>query len=129
MSESLSADYPKRTQADTPARQWLQRWRSGRAEDVRTFLASTEKLTAEQMVAVLLVEQRERWQRGERIFAETYLAWYPELQANAEAAVELIYGEFLLRAQSGETPLLADYQQRFPAYGAARTSRPATWPR
>src|SRR5262249_19305830 len=43
---------------------------------------------------------------------------YPALGADPEAALELIYDEFLLREQRGESPALAEYQQRFPLYAA-----------
>jgi serine/threonine-protein kinase len=99
-----------------PAWEWLRRWQAGTAGDVRTFLAGTGPLPPEQVVAVLLVEQRERWQRGQRVPAETYLAWCGDVRASAEAAVELIFGEFLLRRRRGEAPQVSEYQIRFPQH-------------
>jgi hypothetical protein len=49
------------------------------------------------LVAVLRVDQREHWQAGECILAEAYLAGYPAVGADPESAVDLVYGEFLLR--------------------------------
>jgi serine/threonine-protein kinase len=99
-----------------PARQWLQCWHQGDAADVGAFLAAVGPLAPDQLAAVLLVEQRERWRRGQRPLAETYLAAYPEVPTDPEAAVDLIYGEFLLRVEFGDRPTLAEYQRRFPAY-------------
>ena len=57
-----------------------------------------------------------RWHSGERIPAEVYLEPYAALQADVEKALELVYGEFLLREERGETPTLEEYVQRFPQY-------------
>ncbi len=101
---------------EPPAQRWLRRWRHGQAPDVRAFLAAAGPVPPEQVVAVLLVEQRQRWQAGERVPAETYLDWFPDLRDETEAAVELIYGEFLLREHLGETPGATEYRVRFPQY-------------
>ena len=71
-----------------------------------------------------LIDQSERWQRGERIPAENYLRRYPPLETDAEAVVELAYGEFLLREEHGELPTLAELLWRFPNH-QARLRQPA----
>jgi hypothetical protein len=111
MSESSRSNVP-----ETPAQQWLQRWQRGEAGGVGTFLAAAGPLSPNEVVAVLLVEQRERWRRGQRILAETYLADYAVLHQDPEAVLALLYGEYLLRREWGEQPTLAEYRQRFPAY-------------
>jgi tetratricopeptide (TPR) repeat protein len=116
MSESLRPDIPETPAPLSPARQWLQRWQGGEAGDVGDFLAAAGPLSPNEAVAVLLVEQRERWQRGQRTLAETYLARHAELQQDPEAVLALLYGEFLLRLELGDQPALAEYRQRFPAY-------------
>jgi serine/threonine protein kinase/tetratricopeptide (TPR) repeat protein len=60
-------------------------------------------------------DQRRRWQSGERVRVETYLAEIPTLAGNSEVVLDLIYNEIVLREESGETPQLADYEARFPA--------------
>jgi tetratricopeptide (TPR) repeat protein len=62
----------------------------------------------------LCADQGDRWHRGERVRAETYLERHPALAAEAERAVELVYNEVLLREELGETPQLHEYVQRFP---------------
>jgi tRNA A-37 threonylcarbamoyl transferase component Bud32 len=117
MSESLRPDGLDTPPVPlSPAWQWLQRWQRGEAADVAAFLAAAGPLAPDRVAAVLLVEQRERWRRGQRPFAEAYLAGHPEVQRDPEAAVDLIYGEFLLRVEFGDRPTLAEYQRRFPAY-------------
>lgn len=103
-------------QAEAADLQLWQQWRQGRPVDVAEFLAGFAPLKATETVAVLLVDQRERWQRGERIPAENYLRRYPALEADSEAVVELAYGEFLMSEEHGEQPALPEYQGRFPAH-------------
>jgi tRNA A-37 threonylcarbamoyl transferase component Bud32 len=100
------------------AERWLELWRAGQAGDVRAFLAAAGPLPVEEVLAVLLVEQRQRWQSGQRLPVETYFAWFPVLADDAEAALDLIYGEFLLREQRGEAPTRDDYQARFPQHAS-----------
>jgi serine/threonine protein kinase len=99
-----------------PDRELARLWREGQRPDVRRFLADAGDLSLAQVAAVLAVDQRERWQQGERIPAEVYLQQVPPLQADVEKALELVYGEFLLREELGEKPALAEYLQRFPQY-------------
>jgi WD40 repeat protein len=93
-------------------------WRQGQRPDLRQFLTRLDPLSPEQLVRVLRVDQRERWQCGETILAETYLANYPTIGADDESAVDLVYGEFLFREELGEEPPLEDYIARFPRYSA-----------
>src|SRR6266851_299731 len=101
--------------ADPVQQLWLL-WRQGQRADVQQYLNQAGPLTPPQVAAVLLVDQRERWLIGERLPAESYLPRYPTLQADLEYAIELIYGEFLLREELGEGPTLAEYLERFPQY-------------
>src|SRR5262245_43279390 len=65
----------------------------------------------------LSAEQRERWQRGDRVSAEDYLRRHPVLE-DAPEAFHLVYGEFLLREELNENPSLEEYQRRFPRHAA-----------
>src|SRR5438105_2763124 len=68
------------------------------------------KKLAEQMI--------ERWRWGERPLAEEYLERYPELRAQPEAAIELIYEEICLRREYGLASATADVLERFPKWRA-----------
>jgi serine/threonine protein kinase/Tfp pilus assembly protein PilF len=57
-----------------------------------------------------------RWRAGERPVVEDYLALYPELRDNPEAAVELIYEELCLRQEYGPQAAAADVLRRFPRW-------------
>jgi eukaryotic-like serine/threonine-protein kinase len=61
----------------------------------------------------LCSEQRQMWQRGQRVPVEAYLDAYPILRNNP-AAVTLVRGEFLLRSERGERPNVKEYEVRFP---------------
>jgi WD40 repeat protein/serine/threonine protein kinase len=67
-----------------------------------------------QLVAALRQEQRQRWQRGDRVPAEEYFRQRPALEGDATAALELVYNEVVLRAEQGEAPRLEEYVRRFP---------------
>jgi serine/threonine protein kinase/WD40 repeat protein len=100
---------------DATQRLW-QLWQQGQRPDVRQFLADAGDLGTEQIAAVLWTDQRQRWEGGERVPAEVYLQMCPALAADPECALELIYGEYLLREALGEAPTLAVFVQRFPQY-------------
>ena len=59
-------------------------------------------------------ELRRRLKAGEPCRAETLLAAYPALAADEEAALELLYREFVARRQLGEKPDPAERYGRFP---------------
>ena len=61
-------------------------------------------------------DQRERWQRGECVTAETYLEEHPSLAGDADSAVALIYSEYCLREELGQSPEPKEYLDRFPQY-------------
>src|SRR5262249_41382056 len=50
------------------------------------------------------VDQRERWQAGERVPAEAYLRRYPRGREHADGLLDLVYNKFRLREQRGEAP-------------------------
>ena len=50
--------------------------------------------------------------------AETYFRWWPALADNPEDALELVYGEFVLREELGQDPQPAEYLKRFPRHAA-----------
>src|SRR5262245_55557999 len=59
-------------------------------------------------------DQQSRWQRGERVLVEEYLAREPDLAENEELLLDLVYSEVLLREEHGERPELDEYLRRFP---------------
>jgi hypothetical protein len=55
---------------DDPAERLGQLWRQGKRPDVGAFVVQAGPLTPTRLAAVLRVDQRRRWQRGERVRAE-----------------------------------------------------------
>ena len=70
-------------------------------------------------VQLLRADQRQSWLRGQRVRVEDYLLWVPGLGDDAEAVLDLVYAEFLLREELGERPDADEYVRRFPQYGDA----------
>jgi eukaryotic-like serine/threonine-protein kinase len=61
----------------------------------------------------LLLDQRERWRRGERVLVESYLERHPDLASDTPALLQLIEAEISLREESGESPQPEEYLSRF----------------
>ena len=68
--------------------------------------------------AHLLLEQRRRWRRGERVRVEDYLEQYPALQSDGEGILDLICNAIDLREERGESPQLDEYLRRFPQFAS-----------
>jgi len=71
---------------------------------------------SEQLVRQACIEQGRRLRAGEGGSAEALLAVYPTFAADAEAALELIYTEFVLREELGQCLDPAAWCARFPQW-------------
>jgi predicted Ser/Thr protein kinase len=91
-------------------------WQQGQPPSLEEYLARSGRLPPAQLLAVVRVDQQQRWQRGERVLAERYFQLCPTLAEDAENAVVLVYGEFLLREQLGRSPDPEEYLRRFPRH-------------
>jgi WD40 repeat protein len=70
----------------------------------------------EDRVAAIRRDHRERWLRGERVPVEAYLGGAEAGTAvDADSALVLVHGEYLLRQELGEAPALEEYLDRFPS--------------
>src|SRR5262245_50540296 len=106
---------PDLEQPDTPVEVLWRRWRRNQCPDFGD-LGAGGGLPPGQALAVLRIDQLQRWRCGERVPAESYLETYAALKADPEQGLVLIYGEFLLRQELGEAPPLDEYLRRFPQY-------------
>jgi tetratricopeptide (TPR) repeat protein len=84
--------------------------------DAVALLDQLGRLGPRERLALLQADQQCRWQRGERPWVEDYLLHVPDLRADAEALLDLIYAEILLRQDAGEAPQPNEYLRRFPEY-------------
>jgi serine/threonine protein kinase len=58
----------------------------------------------------------ESWRKGERRPSEEFLDDYPDLAANPESAVRLIYEEICIRQEEGEHVSSGEFVRRFPQW-------------
>jgi WD40 repeat protein/tRNA A-37 threonylcarbamoyl transferase component Bud32 len=114
MSQASAPTWPRQPEALVQALEEL--WQQGEQPDPCAFLAARGICAPAQVAAVLACDQWQRWHAGQRVPAEDYLRRCPDLAADADAALELIYGEFLVRQALGEKPPQAEYLDRFPAF-------------
>jgi hypothetical protein len=101
---------------DDPARRLWGLWREGQEPRVEDFLAQAGPCEPEQILAVLRVDQSERFRIGEWVRAEAYLEAHPGVRDDPEWAVDLIFSEYLLREEKGERPAPEEYADRFPGH-------------
>jgi serine/threonine-protein kinase len=118
MSDPTGTQSPQRGTIgpDDPARKLSSLWRRGQRPRVADFLAEAGVRDPARIVTVLRVDQWERWRRGERVPAESYLDAFPAVKDDPERAIDVVFAEYLLREQLGEAPTLAEYAGRFPQY-------------
>lgn len=67
-------------------------------------------------LAQLLEKMADQWRSGKIVKAEQLLADFPQIRADQEAAVRVIYEEFCLREERGETPDTTEFYGRFPQW-------------
>jgi eukaryotic-like serine/threonine-protein kinase len=104
---------------DDPARRLWALWRQGHRPRLEDFLAQAGALDAGQLLEVLLVDQAERFRLGQGVAAETYLDAFPPVRDDPEAAIDLVFAEYLLREEMGEAPAPDEYLGRFPQHAVA----------
>jgi serine/threonine protein kinase len=75
----------------------------------------TEQLP-QQRLRQACAELERRLRAGESCSAEELFATFPDLASDADAALELIYTEFVMREQLGQKPVPADWYARFPQW-------------
>jgi serine/threonine protein kinase len=70
------------------------------------------------LAARLAEDMARRWRQGERPLAEEYLAHYPEVRGDPEAAIDLIHEEICLREEHGVPAATPEILSRFPQWRA-----------
>jgi serine/threonine-protein kinase len=102
-------------------------WRAGQRPRVEEFLrdvAEPERSALRHELLLVLVhylriEQRHRWQQGERVSVREYLREAPELHEEPELVFELICDEVLLRQERNDTSARPeDYLDLLPCHEA-----------
>src|SRR5438876_10989170 len=97
-SDARSASEGNRSQRDRSAdQQYWHLWRQGQRPDLRGFIAARPALSADEVAAVIAIDQYERWLAGDRVSAEQYLPLLPAADGVDQASCDIVYGEYLLR--------------------------------
>jgi serine/threonine protein kinase len=101
-----------------PLQRLEQLWSLNENPDPRAFIEAAGIDAPADVANVVLVDQWHRWQAGQRVAAEEYLRRFPALAEDSEAALEVVYGEFVVRKKLGEKPRPSEYLDRFPQLAA-----------
>src|SRR5438309_380003 len=81
--------------------------------DLNTLLPGpNDPLRPVVLYELVKIDMEFRWQRGEMITLEHYLATYPELGPAAELSPHLIFEEYRLSQQHGANTSLSVYRKR-----------------
>jgi hypothetical protein len=81
--------------------------------DIRAWLAHAADRSPAEIVELIARDLERRWQQGERVLIETYLAALPGA-VDVDARMDLIYTEILVREAAGDRLGPAEYTFRFP---------------
>lgn len=68
------------------------------------------------LLAEIRADQRAQWEAGRRVSVQALLARHPALEQDEDAAIDLIYGEILLREELGEAVDWDQYRREFPQF-------------
>lgn len=101
---------------DDPARRFWSLCQHEELPELNGYLQRCAVISANHLIAILRIDQAERWSRGERIAAASYIERFAELRRDPILALELIYSEYLLREERGETPDVEEYASAYPAH-------------
>jgi serine/threonine-protein kinase len=112
-----------RCQPLQPAEELARLWEQGNRVEVDAFLKSVGPLTAGQLAEVFHVDQHHRWEAGERPLVESYLQRIPEVSADPDAVVDIIFHEYLIRERLGDCPDATQFAASFPAYADSLRSQ------
>ena len=102
-----------------PVAAWVRLWDQSGDPDLAAFLRDHPSLTGDDRLTVLRVDQVRRWAAGRPRPLDHYFALAPNLRADREALLDLIYNEYLARRGAGEAPSAGDYAARFPDLAAS----------
>src|SRR4051812_23106224 len=90
---------------------------AAQADGTRDSAARSGTVAGDQELCDRLQDDlRGKWQRGERVHVEHYFQLHPALAQDEEAALDLIYCEFLIRSDLGDVPDSGEYLRRFPEH-------------
>ena len=89
-------------------------WESGSTPNVNDLVSEFGPLSPEELTHLLLVDQSYRCSRGTPQAAAVYFEQFPELLKCAEAAIDLLYAEFLQREANEPELTVERFMQPYP---------------
>ena len=109
---------PDRQQIVLFAKRFREAWSAcGDSQDavsLSNYLPASDEPHYEYVLAELIpIDLKHQWQRGEKVYLESYLELFPTNSQKEQFPTELIYQEFSIRQQHEPVELI-DYQKRFP---------------
>ena len=94
--------------------QFERQWESGSTPNVKELVSEFGPLAPEELAHLLLVDQSYRCSRGTPQSAAVYFEQFPELLNCAEAAIDLLYAEFLQREANEPELTVEQFIQPYP---------------
>ncbi|MEJ7639069.1 MAG: hypothetical protein WKF75_14130, partial [Singulisphaera sp.] len=80
------------------------RWRRGEPDLEKYWAESDCDKTVSVLAALVKVDLRSRYERGERPTVRDYFERFPDLCEHGDRVISLVYEEFCLREEQGEHP-------------------------
>jgi serine/threonine protein kinase/predicted ATPase len=96
-------------------------WRQGHRPAIDDYLPADEGRRYPLLIELVHIDLELRLKAGEPARVEEYLARYPQLAGDPDAAVDLIAAEHELRRRGEPDLTTAEYRKRFPQYVAEWT--------
>lgn len=88
-------------------------WRYGEPSLAEHWAVAGPSASHSVLVALVKVDLSSRYRRGERPAVQSYLDRFPELRADDDRVLSLIYEEFCLREESGDRPDAESFYERY----------------
>src|SRR4051794_13529988 len=101
---------------DRAVRVFEEEWRRGEPALERHWGRSHARGPIATLAALVKSDLRCRFERGQRPTVADYLARFPELRAQGDRVLSLIYEEFCLLEEQGERPDVAQFCDRYPSW-------------
>ncbi len=93
------------------------------AADLDLFVAELSNTSAQELSLLIHDDLVSRWNRADRKLSEDYFQRFPQVAADPELALDIVYCEFLACERTGGLPKLDEYLQRFPVLSVALTEQ------